>query len=578
MRRIYTFLFMILLVSAANIFAQKTVIKNATLIDPAQETTLENAMVIIDGSEIIYTGEPNENRVTNDMEVIDASGKYLIPGLVDGHIHFFQSGGLYTRPDGLDLRHRVPYEDRELKWIKNNIDDFFRRYIRCGVTTVVDVGGPYWNFEVRAQARASAAAPNVYLSGPLIASYQPPELTTDDPPIIKVTSEQEALDLVHKQFQAGTDFIKVWYVVSKNTSTGLDEFYPIYEAIVEESHKLGLKVYVHATELETARKAVEGGADVLVHQVTDKKVDQDLLDKMKENNVILMPTLWVFSSYSAVYSKNLDLMEVEHQLGNPYVIGTLYDMYELDDDELGERHKNLQTMKADPAKPNQTALENTKIMQDAGITIVTGTDAGNVGVIHGPGIFHEFEFMEMAGLTPMQILKASTINAAKMLDREDVFGSIEKGKLADMVVLNSNPLDDIQNATDIDLVIKSGMIFEPGNIINTFPEDLAQIQLNAYNERDLEAFLSVYSDDVEIYQFPDKLMYTGKEKMRENYRDYFAKSPELHCRLVSRIAEGNVVVDKEHVTGARGDEELRATAMYEIKDGKIQKVWFVRGE
>ena len=577
MKRVTTFLLLVLFISAANIFAQKTVIKNAALIDPVQETTLENAMVIIDGSEIIYAGEPDENSITNDMEVIDASGKYLIPGLADGHIHFFQSGGLYTRPDGLDLRHRVPYEDQELSWIKNNIDDFFRRYLRCGVTTVVDVGGPYWNFEVRAQARATAAAPNVYLSGPLIASYQPPELTTDDPPIIKVTSKEEALDLVHKQYQAGTDFIKVWYVVSKNTSTGLDEFYPIYEAIVEESHRLGLKVYVHATELETARKAVEGGADVLVHQVTDKKVDKDLLNKMKKNGVMLMPTLWVFSSYSAVYSKNLDLMEVEHQLGNPYVIGTLYDMYELDDDELGERHKKLQAME-DPAKPNQTALENTNIMQDAGITIVTGTDAGNVGVIHGPGIFHEFEFMKMAGMTPMQILKASTINAAEMLDRDDFFGSIEKGKIADLVVLNSNPLDDIHNTQDIDLVVKSGMIFEPENIINIYPEDLAQIQLNAYNERDLEAFLSVYSDDVEIYQFPDKLMYTGKEQMRKNYKDYFAKSPELHCRLLNRIAEGSVVIDKEHVTGARGDEELRATAMYEIKDGKIQKVWFVKGE
>ncbi len=564
-----------LIISSDISFGKVKAFAGATLINPETGDSIPNSIVLVDGSKIIDVGQKIKGKIPENTEIIQLEGKYIIPGLIDGHIHFFQSGGLYARPDGLDLRHRVPYEDEELKWVKNNIDDVFRRYIRCGITTVIDMGGPFWNFDIREQSKKTKMAPRVYCAGPLLASYQPPQLTTDDPPIIRVDTKKEAIDLIHKQHKAGTDYIKVWYVVSRGDASGLNDFYPIYKEIVKESHKLGYKVFVHATELETARKAVEGGADVLVHQIIDKKVDSDFLERAKENDIINIPTLWVFNSYAAVYSKQLDLMKVEHLLGNPKIIGSLYDMYELSYDELEERQRKLQ-VEMEPIKPIPPSLYNLKKMEDYGITVAAGTDAGNVGVIHGASLFHEFDYMKQAGLTSWQILKDATINGAKLLDLDDKIGSIEKGKLADMVVLNSNPVEDIQNVTDISLIIKDGNVFEPDEVLKYSPEDLAQIQLNAYNERDLEAFLSVYSDDVKVYQFPDKLLYTGKEKMRKNYRGYFEKSPNLHCKLVNRIVEGKYVVDKERVTGARGDNELKATALYEVADGKIQKVWFMK--
>ncbi|MFC2129927.1 amidohydrolase family protein [Bacteroidota bacterium] len=557
-----------------NVNAQNyMVITGATIINTNGDKPIPNATVLIKDSVIIAVGEKIE--VPGDAEIINASGKFIIPGLVDAHIHFFQSGGLYTRPDGLDLRHRVPYEGVELKWIRDNIDDLFRRYIRCGITTIIDMGGPFWNFDIIEQSKKAQIAPRSYCSGPLIASYQPAALTTDDPPIIKVNNKEEALELVRKQAKAGTDFIKVWYVVSKNTSSGLMEFYPILEAIVKESHKLGLKVWVHATELETARKSVEAGADVLVHMVNDKEVDDDFIRKVKINNVMIIPTLWVFNSYAAVYSKQLNLMKEEHLLGNPKVIGSLFDMYELNDSELGDRQKKLQKEKK-PIKPSEILLYNMKKLQDEGIIIAAGTDAGNVGVIHGPSLFHEFEYMKQAGLTNQEILTDATLNAAKLLDMDSKLGSIEKGKLADLVILNSNPLEQIGNTSDINLVIKNGELFYPDDILKNTPEDLAQIQLNAYNSRDIESFLAVYSKDVEVFEFPNKLLYKGIEKMRERYQPFFASAPDLHCKLVNRIINGNYVIDREYVTGNPRKAEINATAIYEVKNGLIQKVWFIK--
>lgn len=537
--------------------------------------TLANATVLIRGSRIVRVGSADEVDIPQGADVIDAAGKYVIPGLVDGHIHFFQSGGLYTRPDGLDLRHRVPY-DEQLQWIRDNIDDLLRRYIRCGITTVIDMGGPMWNFEIRDHAREADIAPRVFTPGPLIASYQPDQLATDDLPIVRVTTKKQALDLVRKQVEKKTDLIKIWYVVSKKTSLGLEAFYPIVEAVVEESHAAGVPVFIHATELETARKAVEAGADVLVHSIKGEEVDEAFLDLAKEKGVIYIPTLWVFSSYASVYSKQLRLMKEEYLLGNPKIIGSLFDMYELSDDELGERQKKLLAEKK-PIEPDPLMLKNLKRIHDHGITVAAGTDAGNVGVIHGPALFHDFALMAQAGLSSRDILVSATLGGAKLLGREKEAGSIEEGKLADIVLLNADPLAEIRSTSDIYLVIKDGNVFDPDRVLEKTPEDLAQIQLNAYNGRDIEAFLSVYSRDVEVYEFPSTLKYKGKDKMRETYTSLFDKAPDLHCRLAGRITIGNFVIDREYVvTGIPGKETMEAAAIYEIEDGLIQKVWFMR--
>jgi len=107
------------------------------------------------------------------------------------------------------------------------------------------------------------------------------------------------------------------------------------------------------------------------------------------------------------------------------------------------------------------------------------------------------------------------------------------------------------------------------------PSDLAEQQLQAYNKRDIEAFLAPYSDSVKIYEFPDKLMYKGKETMRKSYAEMFKGFPDLHCTLKSRIEIGNTVIDEEKVLLRKNAPLLHAVAIYKIAYGKIQEVYFI---
>jgi len=152
------------------------------------------------------------------------------------------------------------------------------------------------------------------------------------------------------------------------------------------------------------------------------------------------------------------------------VIASL-DVTKIPQDKLPQRIKDAL---ADPKavldridKTYEVALPNLKKLEDAGVTIAAGTDAGNIGTIHGPALFREFQLMKQAGLTPMQILQCATANAGKLFGGETGahVGKVENGNFADLVILNSNPLDDIAHASDMDSVIKNGVIYLPDSIL-----------------------------------------------------------------------------------------------------------------
>ena len=213
-----------------------------------------------------------------------------------------------------------------------------------------------------------------------------------------------------------------------------------------------------------------------------------------------------------------------------------------------------------------------KKLFDAGVTIVTGTDAGNIGTQHASSYFAELQAMQRARLIPMEILQASTINPAKALGQEKEWGSIAPGKIANMVMLKRNPFDDLYNWRTIELVINKGVAFAPDTIIQSTPEQLVQMQLNAYNAHDLEAFLVPYAEDVELYEYPSKLLSKGKEQMRKDYI-FITQTPKLYCRIQKREIKDNTVTDHEEVTFG-GAKPVYATATYIIENGKISKVYF----
>lgn len=140
---------------------------HGTVIDPLLGKTINDATGLIEGNKILALGSPNETRIAPETPQIDCRGKFILPGYIDTHVHFFQSGDLFTRPDVVDLTSVRPYRE-EADWIKAHLQDTFARYLRSGITSVVDVGGPFWNFKVRKIANSTAKAPRVAVAGPLI--------------------------------------------------------------------------------------------------------------------------------------------------------------------------------------------------------------------------------------------------------------------------------------------------------------------------------------------------------------------------------------------------------------------------
>jgi imidazolonepropionase-like amidohydrolase len=306
------------------------------------------------------------------------------------------------------------------------------------------------------------------VAGPLISSVSRPQLDLGDPPIVKIDNPEQAREFVRKLAAQNPDLVKIWYIVDKDHP--VDSFRPIVRATVEESHARKIRVAVHATEMETARAAVEEGADVLVHSVIDRPVDGAFVKLLQNRHIILCPTLVVFERYGRTFANRLNLTPEEKAWGNPEVIATL-DVTKIPQDKLPDRIKTA-LAKPDEAldrikKVYDVALKNLKTLEDAGVTIAAGTDAGNIGTIHGSALFREFQLMKEAGLTPMQILQCATSNAAQLFGGETGahIGRIDNGYFADLIVLKSNPIDDIAHGSDIDSVIKDGIVYSADSIL-----------------------------------------------------------------------------------------------------------------
>jgi imidazolonepropionase-like amidohydrolase len=427
------------------------VIQGATVINGTGRAAIRNATIVIENGRIQDIGPRAEVRVPRGAQPINANGKWIIPGLIDAHVHFSQSGGLYTRPDIIDLRNWRTHE-KELEWIKQRLPFTFERYILSGITSVVDCGGPMWNFEVRDIAARTNRAPRVAVAGPLISTFMPPAVDGNDPDIVKPASPAQARELVRRQLERKPDLIKIWFV--RYPGDNFQEEVEIVTAAIDESKSRGIRVAVHATELETAKAAVRAGADILVHSVTDRVMDTEFLNLLKTRDIIYMTTLFVEQGYSQVLNQHVQLSDIEQKIGDPEVIATWSELANIPRNEVPGGIPRWPT----PVK-HPISFDNLMLAETAGVRIVGATDAGNIGTLHGPALHREFELMAEAGMRPMDIIVSATKNAADVMGRQNELGTLEKGKSADLVILDADPLMDIKNTRKIFKVMKAGEFF-----------------------------------------------------------------------------------------------------------------------
>ena len=455
-----------LILSALPCRADTIAIVGATVIHPERDlpaAVAPNSTVIIKGNRIERVGPASSTPVLKGATRIDGRGKWVVPGLIDAHVHFFQSGNLYMRPDVADFNAVVPYA-KEVERNKARLDATFKVWLASGVTSVVDIGGPFWNFEMRDAALASAAAPRVAVAGPLISMIERAKLDLGDPPIIKIGSPDEARALVGRELERKPDFIKVWFIHQPGDELAAQE--AIVRATGDAAHAGGVRLAVHATELVVAKASLRAGADFLVHSVEDEPIDDEFLALAKKNRALYCPTLFVVMGYRYALSNTWQPTEAERRLADPQILAAMRDLDQLPKDKLPERVAKAMANPPQP-KPSPIALANLRKVWDAGIPVAMGTDAGNIGTLHGPSVFREMALMAQAGLTTLEVLRSATANGAQAMGLERETGTLAAGKLADVVILDADPLADVGNLSRIHRVIKDGQLFAPDALMRS---------------------------------------------------------------------------------------------------------------
>jgi hypothetical protein len=428
------------------------VLVGGTVIDGTGAAPRRNDAILVVEGRITRIGPDALDKAPRDARVIDLDGRWILPGLVDGHMHLFQTGGLDARPDVVPHPEGKPYT-AVVDAIRRNPQPYLRAYVCAGVTSVVDFGGPMWTFDTRDSREDDPLSPRIAFSGPLLATYDPKplELENDDP--IWLMQDAAGIEAQVARIAARRpQFIKIWFVSRRGDDLGAQG--ALVREAIRAIHARKLRAAVHATTVETARIAVEGGADILVHSVGDREIDDGLVEQIVRRRVIYVPTLIVGQSYREVRMRAVEFEPIEHECAPPRTIGSF--------DVLPALPESALPRPAEPP-PNRLPIEqrNLKKLADAGAVIAAGTDAGNTRTLHGPSLHRELVLMAGAGLSPMQILVSATANGARLMGREAELGRIEPGFRADLLVLDADPLDDIRHTRRISMVVRGGSVYHP---------------------------------------------------------------------------------------------------------------------
>ena len=401
------------------------VLTGATLIDGTGAAPVPDAAVVIEDGRVTEAGPRAALAWPADAEVIDARGRTVIPGLIDAHDHLASHGYALATRWGLD----EPASTAHLRTARVLADT-----LAMGYTTVRDAGGLDAGFKLAVE-QGLIRGPRLVLGLQIISptggigdrvspsghgccgAYDPllPDSVANGPDAVR--------DVVRRLVRAGADVIKTATTGGASSRPGhgpLDAaFSPVeMEALVTESHALGRRVMCHALGGPGLLTALEAGVDSVEHGCY---LDEDptLLNRMAVQGTFFVPTLTVY-----VYHRESPAPHVR------------------------ERARALH---AHHVASVQRALER-------GVPIAAGTDAGG----HGhPRNALELKYLVEAGLSPMQALRAGTQWAARCLGLDREIGTLEKGRQADLVVVDGNPLDDVTVLLDparIELVLKSGAI------------------------------------------------------------------------------------------------------------------------
>ena len=425
------------------------VISHANIVDVASGEIIKDMTIFISGDSIRKVINTSEAQKYKADKEINAEGKFVMPGLWDMHVHF--RGG-----------------DSLIKENKN----FLPVFLSYGVTTVRDAGGDIslqvleWR---KAIANAELTGPRIFTPGPKLDGENPAW-----PGSISVTTEAEVSAALDSLEAMNVDFVKAY-----DGSLTPEMFY----AIIKESNERGLKMTGHMPLTADFMKAVEMGLDGAEHMYYPLMATSPLVDSLRQLNkgyAIMVP---VIESYDKEMAKNAfqemavrklyvtptlhigktlaQILEIDHTKDTllPYIGTGIQKTYQGRIEGAKRAQASGSTMRE---KMEQKSAEMIVPMQQAGILLLAGSDSGafNSYVYPGESLHGELRELVAAGLTPQQALETSVINGPKFFNLENSYGSIAEGKVADILILEANPLKDIKNVSRINAVVRLGKVYD----------------------------------------------------------------------------------------------------------------------
>ena len=438
-----------------------------TLVDGTGREPVANATVLIEGDRIVCAGTQQACPLPKTAQLIRAEGQWLIPGLVDGHIHLSQTGWVDGRPDIANVQSMYPYE-QVVANAYGNPETRYRSFLCSGVTAVYDVGGTPATWLLRKYAENDPFAPHIAATGPLLSAYDIPGNVLAERQFLSFKNVDAVSKTVNYMAANKTDAIKLYYLPLPPDQKA--DFHQAVLGLSEEATRAGIPFVTHVFGLESAKFVVKAGTSMLVHSVSDQLVDEEFVDLMKSRGVFYSPTIVVSEGYHV-------LADAIRNGSEPVI----------DDPNNCVDHETLEKIRLTPelkkylpekssidfaAPPNpqqrqatkEVMAANLKRLHDAGVPIVTSTDSGNPLTLAGAAIYREMESMQAAGLSPVEVLVASTRNGAEAMGRGDDFGTIEKGKIADILILTADPTEDISNVRKLKTVIRAGQVHSQSSL------------------------------------------------------------------------------------------------------------------
>jgi imidazolonepropionase-like amidohydrolase len=436
-------------------------ITGAMLFDGNGGEPIYNSIVVTRNDRIECVGERDDCSIPDGYRVIDASGQYITPGLVDTHVHFFQTGFFDGRPDAMDLNDTYPFPE-VVAYQRQNPQRYYDAYLCSGITAVYDVGGMSWSIDLQGSAENNPKAPHVAASGPLITPVQGIAFDLpSDKTLVPLNSADDGIRTVQYMSALGSTGIKFWILRSDD-----EEYMQRVEATAQEIDRQGNMMIAHATTLEQAKAALQNGTKLLVHSVSDREVDDEFIDLALQKGTIYNPTLIVSSGYVLAYRAAAGIEPFEINDPNGCVDNRTRELMETASQFSGHERFTEEMLRRlnnfDPAvdRVRETDAANLRKVYEAGIPIAVGTDAGNPGTLHGISINDELEAMQQAGISPDDLIVMATRNGAMAMQRQDDFGTIEKGKMANLILLDRDPSEDISNMRSLHRVMIKGAFWQ----------------------------------------------------------------------------------------------------------------------